>query len=148
MASFSQVRFFYQAKFSLKQATRLKTFLAGIFKKEGFKLESLNYVFCNDAQLLKINQSYLHHKTLTDIITFDLSENDAKIGEIYISVERVRENAAFFNNSFKLELVRVMIHGILHLCGYSDKTQKQKAEIRKMEDKYLRIYSISRETGI
>jgi probable rRNA maturation factor len=143
MASFSQVRFFYQTKFGIKQATRLKIRLARIFKQEGQKLETLNYIFCNDAQLLKINQSYLNHKTLTDIITFDLSEGKAIVGEIYISVDRVRENAALLKTSFKTELTRVMIHGILHLCGYSDKTKKDTTEIRKLEDKYLQYFGFT-----
>jgi probable rRNA maturation factor len=122
----------------LKNKSTLKIFLASIFKEEGFEFKNVAYIFCSDAFLLTLNQQYLNHDTLTDIITFSLSETHLPIiSEIYISVERVRENAKDLNVSFENELHRVMIHGILHLCGHSDHTKELKAQMRALEDHYL-----------
>jgi rRNA maturation RNase YbeY len=104
-------------------------------------LGSLNYIFCTDNYLLQINNDYLKHNTLTDIITFDYTEGKMVSGEVFISVERVRENAALFSGSFKDELHRVMIHGILHLCGHKDKTPSAKKEMTAQEDYYLSLRS-------
>ena len=104
-------------------------------------LDSLNYVFCSDKELLRINKDFLHHNYYTDIITFDLSEPGKGIqGEIYISAERVKDNSLQMGVSFKNELHRVIFHGALHLCGYQDKTTAQRKEIRAMEDKCLGKY--------
>ncbi|MEJ0031379.1 MAG: rRNA maturation RNase YbeY [Bacteroidota bacterium] len=99
----------------------------------------MSYVFCTDKYLLEINQQYLNHDTLTDIITFDFTEPGSRLleGEIYISVPRVRENAKGLGEDFIKELHRVIIHGVLHLVGYGDKGKKKKEEMRKREDKYL-----------
>lgn len=122
----------------LKNKSALKIFLASIFKEEGFEFKNVAYIFCSDAFLLTLNQKYLDHDTLTDIITFSLSETPLPIiSEIYISVERVRENAKDLNVSFENEMHRVMIHGILHLCGHSDHTKERKAQMRALEDHYL-----------
>lgn len=125
--------------FKLKQSRKLKDWIKSSLEKEKHSLKSLNYVFCSDASLLQRNIQYLNHNTLTDIITFDLSEEEGVIeGEIYISVDRVRENAAKYSKSFEDELHRVLIHGVLHLAGYRDKKADQKAEMRKKEDYYLK----------
>lgn len=125
----------------LKDRRKLKAFLANLFQKEGFLLRRLDYIFCNDAYLLKINQSYLHHNTYTDIITFDLSEKKAeKSAEIYISKERVKENAEIFGVPFEQELHRVIFHGVLHLCGYGDKTSSEKRQMRFKENEALQTY--------
>lgn len=125
--------------FKLKQSRKLKNWIKSSVEKEKFSLKSLNYVFCSDASLLERNIQYLNHNTLTDIITFDLSETEGEIeGEIYISVDRVRENATKYSKSFEDELHRVLIHGVLHLAGYRDKKADQKAEMRKKEDYYLK----------
>lgn len=100
-------------------------------------LHSLNYVFCSDQRLLEINRQFLHHNYYTDIITFDLSEGVSTHAEIYISVDRVKENARNLGVSFKSELHRVIFHGALHLCGYGDKDNKEMQEMRKIEDYYL-----------
>jgi probable rRNA maturation factor len=122
----------------IKNKPFLKIFLSSIFNEEGYDFDSVSYIFCTDAYLLQLNQKYLNHDTLTDIITFTLSETSLPIiSEIYISVERLRENASLHNVSFENELYRVMIHGILHLCGYSDHTSKLKLEMRAKEDYYL-----------
>lgn len=97
------------------------------------------YVFSDDEFLHKINKEYLRHNTYTDIITFDLSENDSLDGEIYISLDRVKENAQNFNVKFTDEIHRVMVHGILHLLGYNDKTPSQKRKMKAKEDFYLSL---------
>jgi len=101
----------------------------------------ITYIFCDDAYLLEKNRQFLNHDTLTDIITFDLSENDNELAaEIYISAERVADNAEKFSVSYNNELHRVIFHGMLHLCGFKDKSAKDKAEMREMEDLYLNKY--------
>jgi probable rRNA maturation factor len=134
--------FFQEVKVRLASHSLLKKFILHIFKKESKKLGSLNYIFCTDKFLLEINQKYLKHDFYTDIITFDLSENKAVRAEIYISIDRVRENARKLGGSFKSELHRVIFHGALHLCGYNDKTNAEKKKIRVKEDHYLNKYNL------
>ena len=123
---------------SLKNKSLLKTLFSSIFKEEGYEFKSVSYIFCTDEYLLKLNQEYLKHDTLTDIITFALSETSLPIiSEIYISIERVRENALNLKVGYETELHRVMIHGILHLCGYSDHTPELKSKMRNKENYYL-----------
>ena len=139
----SKVKFFFdEVCIHIKDRGRLKVFVEDIFRREKKRLNKLNYVFCSDTRLLSINREYLGHDYYTDIISFDLSENaNAIIGEVYISADRVRENAAIHNVSVKRELHRVIFHGALHLCGYKDKTQTDKERMRKKEDHYLAKYS-------
>jgi len=139
MASKSKVYFFIDnVDVQIKNKRRLKQVLETLFKKEKKNLESLNYVFCSDKKLLKINQEYLHHDYYTDIITFNLSKEKEEINaEAYISLDRIKDNAAKLNLPVKEEIYRVIFHGALHLCGYKDKSKKQKLEIRKLEDYYL-----------
>ncbi len=119
--------------FLLKQKQKHKDWLIKIADNEGFSISALNYIFSNDDYLLKINQDFLQHDTYTDIITFDNSSLKGKIdGEIYISVDRIKENAQIQQIGFDLELHRVMAHGLLHLCGYKDKSE---ADIKKMREK-------------
>ncbi len=135
------VLFDFLEEVTLKERTRLKTFLPELFRKEKKKLGQIQYVFCSDDYLLGINKQFLNHDFYTDIITFDLSNPGQPINaEIYISVDRVKDNAARFNTSLKQELHRVIFHGALHLCGYKDKTVKEEKMMRKMEEKYLDIY--------
>ncbi|HEY5369923.1 MAG TPA: rRNA maturation RNase YbeY [Hanamia sp.] len=116
----------------------LKTFLASIFAQEQVEFKSVSYVFCNDDYLLKLNQKYLNHDTFTDILTFNLSGTSLPlVSEIYISIDRVKENAKKLSETYLTELYRVMIHGILHLCGYQDHSNEEKAEMRDKEDLYL-----------
>lgn len=107
------------------------------FNKE---LGDINFIFCSDDYLLSINQQYLNHDTLTDIVTFDYCENNTIEGEVFISVDRVQDNAQEFNARFEDELHRVMIHGILHLLGFSDKTEDEKMVMREKEDHFLNLY--------
>ena len=142
-SSKSKVRFFFEKKgFSLENRTYLKTFVETLFLKERKQLSSINYIFCSDKRLLEINRQFLNHDYFTDIITFDLSEGKATAAEIYISIDRVKENAKDHGCSFKSELHRVIFHGALHLCGYKD---KKPADIKKMREKesfYLNKYGV------
>ena len=136
---------FYQQDINakLKGKRKLSAYLDGLINKhlKDVKKINLNYIFCTDAYLLAMNQQFLKHDTLTDIITFDMSEGKNELlGEIYISAERVRENAEKFDTTYNDELHRVIFHGALHLCGYGDKKQADKEEMRRMENKCLKQY--------
>ena len=110
--------------------------------RKKLKKASFTYIFCSDEALLEMNKQFLNHDTYTDIITFDLSENDTELaGEIYISKDRVAENAAKFDTEYEDELHRVIFHGALHLCGFKDKNKTDKEEMRRQEDKCLKQYS-------
>ena len=129
----------------LKHKPLLRAFLSSIFQSEKKEFKSISYIFCTDKFLLTLNQQYLKHNTLTDIITFTLSDPFLPIvSEIYISTERVIENAASLEVAFENELYRVMIHGILHLCGYSDHTKELKIQIHAKEDYYLSKMNFSK----
>lgn len=132
--------FFADIKATIPNRTNLKEFISTIFKKERKKANSLNYIFCSDAYLLNINRQFLNHDFYTDIITFDLSNSSEIEGEIYISIDRVKDNAKQHGNTFKEEFHRVIFHGVLHLCGYKDKSAKEEKLMREMEDKYLKLY--------
>jgi rRNA maturation RNase YbeY len=133
--------YFEKVEFSLKNRTQLKRFIGELIAEEKKKIDNLNYIFCNDKVLLEINRRYLNHNFYTDIITFDLSASSKEIlADIYISVDRVKENSRDLKMTFQKELHRVMFHGLLHLCGYNDKTENQKKLIRRKEDHYLNLY--------
>lgn len=133
--------FFADAKITITKKTRLKKFITGIFKTEGKEFFGLNYIFCSDDHLLEINRRFLKHDYYTDIITFDISEKGSPInGEIYISVDRVRDNAKVLVQPIGHELHRVIFHGALHLCGYRDKSEIEKIAMRKKEEEYLSLY--------
>lgn len=125
-------------RFTLKHKTIIKNWLREAIGTEGYRLEELNFIFCSDEYLLGINQQFLNHDTYTDVITFDNSEVLKTIeGDIFISVDRIRENAKQFKLDFRDELCRVMIHGTLHLLGYKDKTKAAKLLMTEKEDHYL-----------
>ena len=135
------VQFHFLLPITFTQRTQAKEVIRDLFKKEKTRLEQLQYIFCSDDYLLEINKQHLNHNYYTDIITFDLSDKpNAVTGEIYISIDRVKDNAKTYNVPFKQELLRVIFHGALHLCGYKDKTEKDQTLMRKAEDKYLRYY--------
>jgi len=126
--------------FSLKEKLKHKAWLNEVAKQEGKKILELSYVFCSDEYLLQINQEYLNHDTLTDIVTFDNSEDPKKIeGDIFISIDRVKENGEKLGTS-ETELERVMVHGLLHLLGYKDKKKEEKALMTEKEDFYIKQY--------
>ena len=126
---------------SLRSRTELKTFINKQCLKEGVHIETLQYVFCSDAFLLDINNRFLNHNFYTDIISFDLSEQKGRlIGDVYISIDRVKENAKTEGNLYTHELLRVIFHGALHFCGYKDKKPADQKMMRSMEDKWLKAY--------
>lgn len=120
----------------------MKTLLGELFKKEKVAFDTIQFILVSDDALLDVNRSYLNHDYYTDIITFDLSApGAAKVSDIYISLDRVEENAKQYNEARLNELRRVMIHGCLHLCGYKDKLKTDQAKMREREDYYLRLYT-------
>lgn len=131
------IKFHYKTNFILKNKKVIKEWIARVIDKEKKELGYINYVFCDDKYLLDKNIKYLDHDTFTDIITFNYSEKDIIHSDIMISIPRVKENSITFENSFSEELNRVMIHGVLHLLGYNDKTEKEKKEMKEKEDYYL-----------
>jgi probable rRNA maturation factor len=137
-----RIRFFYfDRSFHFPERNQLKANLVSLFQSEGLKLNTVNYNFCSDPYLFKLNITHLNHKTFTDIITFQYSTaTNPILAEIYISVDRVKENALSYNTSFLNELYRVIIHGALHLCGYGDKTSKETLLMRKKENFYLKRF--------
>ena len=123
--------------FKLKKKVKIKNWIIAVSKKEEKTVGTIGYVFSNDKLLLELNKQYLKHYTYTDIITFDYSEEKKISGEIFISIERVKDNAKKYKVDFETELHRVMIHGIFHLCEYNDKSNSSKANMRKLENKAL-----------
>ncbi len=141
------VRFHFNYIFSLKDRKHLKQFVSVIFNNEKTSASSLNVIFCDDDFLLGINRQFLNHDYYTDIISFNLNENIVPVdGEVYISIDRVKDNALNFKSSFFLELHRVLFHGVLHFCGYNDRSEKDKKVMKDKEDFYLNKYLVSRET--
>ncbi len=129
------------SKVTLANRVALKSFIEKRIKKEGFSIQTLTYVFCSDKYLLKMNKDFLSHNYYTDIISFDLSETPGNlIGEVYISVDRVKDNAKTHGTSLKEELHRVIFHGALHFCGYKDKKPADTIKMRQMEDRWLAAY--------
>ncbi|MDR3273687.1 MAG: rRNA maturation RNase YbeY [Flavobacteriaceae bacterium] len=131
------IHYFSQNKFNLKEKLRRKKWLKSTVENEKTKLGEINYIFCSDEQLLEINKQYLQHDFYTDIITFDYRENDLISGDIFISTDRVKENAEINQVDFEEEMNRVLVHGILHIIGYKDKTDEDSKLMRKKENYYL-----------
>ena len=130
--------------FKFQGKNKFKSWLKKVSEKEGFKIGQLNYIFCSDKYLHRINLKYLNHDTYTDIITFDNSEDEITIeGDIFVSIERIRENSKALNTVFEEEIKRVIVHGLLHLCGYYDHTPEEKVIMRKLESDYILFYELS-----
>lgn len=130
--------------FQLDGKKNIRRWLTEMAEKEDKKLSTINYIFLTDDELLELNQSQLGHDYYTDIITFPLnSEGELIEADIYISVDRVKENANDYKVSFETELLRVIAHGLLHLCGYNDKTAREQTQMRKKEEEYLDLYTKS-----
>jgi probable rRNA maturation factor len=133
--------YFLDRKPALNERTRLKQFIEKLFKQEKKNLGNLSYIFCSDEHLLGINKDFLKHDFYTDVITFNLSSFKTKTeGEVYLSVDRIKDNAKQLGVSFKEELHRVIFHGALHLCGYRDKNKSDKQQMTSAENKYLQRY--------
>lgn len=133
------ISFFSETSFELGDPDATKEWIKKIILLEGFETGDIAYIFCNDEYLHKLNVQFLNHDTLTDVISFDYTLGKQINGEIYISEERVRENAIKFKTDFVDELDRVMAHGVLHFCGYKDKTKEEELVMRKKEDKSLKM---------
>lgn len=133
------IEFYSETAFELTNAEQITTWISNIVQEENHELGEVVYIFCDDAYLHKLNVKFLDHDTLTDIISFDNSLGKQIHGEIYISIERVRENANDFSQSFTDELHRVIIHGILHFCGYKDKTEVEANLMRNKENAALAV---------
>ncbi|MDD2190946.1 MAG: rRNA maturation RNase YbeY [Bacteroidales bacterium] len=129
---------FVETKDILSKKNKIKAWIKSVVEKRGMKVGDISYIFCKDEYLLDINQNYLNHDDFTDIISFDYSDKDKVAGDLFISVERVMENAQNLNQEFEQELYRVIIHGVLHLLGFKDKTKAQEKEMRKAEEECLK----------
>ena len=136
------IEFAAQTDFELTQPDLHSEWLSEVAHSEGCSVVGLQYVFVTDEELYEMNVKYLNHNTLTDIITFDYTENEALSGDLFISIDRVRENAVTFAVSFDVELRRVMVHGLLHLAGYGDKTPEDEALMRQKEDEKLKMFHV------
>lgn len=136
-----QVRFHFPSACNLPQRRQLKAFILSIFQKEKRAIESIDIVFCDDNYVLSLNQQFLRHDYYTDILSFPLSDKGKPLmAEIYISTDRVTDNAKNLESSFREELHRVIFHGLLHFCGYNDKSLREKKTMRDAEDYYLKAY--------
>ncbi len=130
----------HDRNFNFTGKTNLKEFIEKLFKREGYKAGEIQYIFCSDEYLLQINRQFLQHDDYTDIITFDLGGQDEINAEIYISIDRVKENAATFGETYRSEMLRVLFHGALHLSGYWDKTKSEITLMREKESEYLKRF--------
>ena len=136
------ISFNYETDFELENEAQYEDWISRIIESEGFDEGEINYIFCDDEYLHKINVQYLDHDTLTDIISFDYTVGNLIQGDIFVSVERVKDNANDFNVSFEEELKRVLSHGVLHYCGYKDKSPKDEALMRSKEEEKMQMFHV------
>lgn len=136
------ISFNYENEFELSNEEQLSNWISRVIVSEDKKEGEINYIFCDDEYLLGLNEQYLNHDTLTDIISFDYSVGKELHGDIFISTERVLENAAEFKVSFEEELKRVMVHGVLHYCGYKDKSDEDEKLMRSKEDEKIKMFHV------
>ncbi len=133
------IQFSFQTNYPLKSRTKIKQWIKQVIETKGKKTGNITYIFCDDEYLLEVNKQYLQHDYYTDVITFDYVENDLISGDIFISTDRVRENALAFGSSETEELHRVIIHGALHLLGLKDKSEKEASQMRQAENDALKL---------
>ena len=133
------VKFFYHTDFVLSNEKKVADWLLSVLRNEGVEAQSVDYSFVDKKQMIKINKKHLNHNYLTDVLAFNYSEDSTIQGDVFVSEEMVRANAQEYAQSFSDELMRVMLHGLLHLCGHNDKTPEQQNRIRDLEDKYLKL---------
>ena len=136
------ISFNYESDFILEDETVFADWISKVITSEMKNEGEINYIFCDDDYLIEINRQYLDHDTLTDIISFDYSVGNELHGDIFISVERVRDNASDFNVSFNEELIRVMAHGVLHYCGYKDKSEDDERVMREKENEKMQMFHV------
>jgi probable rRNA maturation factor len=132
----------YETEFTLENEEAISNWISNVIKSEHKKEGEINYIFCNDEYLLQINQEHLQHDYYTDIISFDYTIGNEISGDMFISIDRVKENAVEFNVSFEEELKRVLVHGVLHYCGYSDKSEADELLMRSKEDEKLAMFHV------
>ena len=131
------IKFFYHTDFFLSNEAQVANWLLSVLTNEGVEALSVDYSFVDKKQMIKINKEHLKHNYLTDVLAFDYSENSKIQGDVFVSEEKVRANAQEYSQGFSTELMRVMLHGLLHLCGHKDKTPEEQNKIRGLEEKYL-----------
>ena len=136
------ISFNYETEFELPNEDQFSNWLSQVILSENKKEGDINYIFCDDDYLLNLNEQYLDHDTLTDIISFDYTVGNELHGDIFISIERVRENAQDFNVTFDEELKRVLAHGILHYCGFKDKSEEDEQLMRQKEDEKIKMFHV------
>ena len=136
------ISFNYELDFKLEDEELYSDWISKVISSENKRVGEINYIFCDDNYLLEINQQYLSHDSLTDIISFDYSIGNELHGDVFISVERVRENAVDFNVDFKDELKRVLAHGVLHYCGYKDKSEEDEKLMRQKEEEKMKMFHV------
>jgi rRNA maturation RNase YbeY len=136
------ISFNYELDFKLGEEAVYSEWISKVISSENKNEGEINYIFCDDDYLVEINQQYLQHDTLTDIISFDYSIGNELHGDIYISIERVRENATDFNVTFDEELKRVLVHGVLHYCGYKDKSEEDENSMRQKEEEKMKMFHV------
>lgn len=136
------IDFIYKTDFLIDDRKRYTQWISEIIRSEGKELGEISYTFCDDIELDKMNREYLNHTDLTDIISFDFTVGDIISGDIFISVDRVKENADIFEVDFREEMLRVMAHGLLHYCGYKDHTEDESAEMRKKEEEKIELFHV------
>ena len=136
------ISFNYETEFELNNEPDFSKWLSAVILSENKKEGEINYIFCDDDYLLEINRQYLDHDTLTDIISFDYSFGNEIIGDIFVSVERVKENASDYKVTFHEEIQRVLVHGILHYCGYKDKTESDELVMRFKEEEKMKMFHV------
>ncbi|MBW1297554.1 rRNA maturation RNase YbeY [Aquimarina litoralis] len=136
------INFFYESVNVLEDEKSLSSWLNKVAVSEGKSLGEINYIFCTDEYLLKINQDFLNHDTYTDIISFDSTMGNQLNGDIFVSLDRVKENAELYSVNFLEELRRVLVHGVLHFCGYKDKSEEESVLMRQKEDEKLTMFHV------
>ncbi|UZH56799.1 rRNA maturation RNase YbeY [Salinimicrobium tongyeongense] len=136
------INFYSENDFELKDVSGFENWIKRVIASEGKKTGEISFIFCDDDYLLEINRKYLDHDTFTDIISFDTSVGNILNGDIFISTQRVRENAGEYNVAFEEELQRVVIHGVLHLCGYKDKSKDEEQLMRRKEEEKMEMFHV------
>ncbi|NJY61478.1 rRNA maturation RNase YbeY [Salinimicrobium sp. CDJ15-81-2] len=136
------INFYSENDFELQHSTQFKTWIKEVIASEGKKTGEISFIFCDDEYLLEINQQYLDHDTYTDIISFDISVGNILNGDIFISTERVAENASEYGVTFEEEIKRVIIHGVLHFCGYKDKSKEEAQLMRAKEEEKMKMFHV------
>lgn len=136
------IEYHYELDFVIANTGEYSDWIRRVVASEGYTIDHLNYVFCEDEYLLELNIKHLKHNTLTDILTFDYSVGDELLADIFISIERVKENASDLKTEFDIELLRVMSHGVLHLIGYNDKSDDEAVEMRLKEEEKIKMFHV------